>query len=58
MTYPVFYVIIVLKEDVMATPERRQQMELFPVFALGLVVVVLGAVGLTAYIAFKAIELP
>lgn len=33
-------------------------MELFPVFAIGLGVVVLGAVALTAYIAFKAIELP
>lgn len=33
-------------------------MELFPVFVLGLGVVVVGAVALTAYIAFKAIELP
>lgn len=58
MTISVFYVIIVLTEDVKASPERRQQMELFPVFAIGLVLVVLSAVVLTAYIAFKAIELP
>jgi len=33
-------------------------MELFPVFALGILVVFLGAAALTAYIAFKVVELP
>jgi len=33
-------------------------MELFPVFGLGLLVAFVGAVVLTAYIAFKVIELP
>jgi len=33
-------------------------MELFPVFLFGLGFVVVGAVGLTIYIAFKGAELP
>lgn len=33
-------------------------MELFPVFMFGILTVFVGAVALTVYIAFKAIELP
>ena len=38
--------------------KKEDKMELLPVFAIGLGFVFIGAVGLTVYIAFKAIELP